>query len=393
MKIVNGNVFIDGKFQKVEVRFDNEKILEIGENLKDDEVIDAKGHDVYAGIIDPHIHGGFLRSFTAAAKDDDSITTEYGTPEEQVRYICHEVTKNGVTSIMPTFGDQTVENYQKIFRTIRKVRKDVKGADPFLFHIEGAYQNPEQSSSFDHNNDVLPIKEHTLAICDNDLSDISIIGLAPELKGSMEWLDWLKKEYPFVHVEAGYTKAPADVMIEAARRGLDQTSHMFNGFEAMHHRIDGPDVGVMMSDTINCQLTLDGYHVSKNWCKLLIKVKGLDHIYGLTDLSTYSGIPEGRHELPNGKVIIAEGGMIKDEKGTIQSGNHNMEQIMYLARNKVGLTKEEVASIFCENVAKCLEIKDRGKIEVGRRSDFTIMDDNYKCLKTIIRGEVYYENN
>lgn len=393
MKIINGNVFIDGKFHKgLEIRFDKEKILEIGENLKDDEVIDAKGNDVYAGLIDPHIHGGFLRSFTAITKEDFELS-EYGTPEEQVRFICNEVTKQGVTSLIPTFGDHTVKDYQNIIRLIRKVKKDVKGAEPFLMHLEGCYQNPNQPSSFNHNNDVLPTKEHTLEICDNDLSDIAIIGLAPELEGSFEWLDWIKKEHPNVNVEAGYTKAPADVMIEAAKRGLNQTSHMFNGFEAMHHRIDGPDVGVMMSDSINCQLTLDGYHVSKNWCKLLIKVKGLDHIYGLTDLSTYSGIPEGVHHFANGKTIVAEDGLIKDEKGTIQSGNHNMEQIMYLARHKVELTKEEVASIFAENVAKCLDIKDRGKIEVGRRSDFTIMDDDYHCKKTIIKGEIYYENN
>lgn len=389
MKITNAHVFIDGRFQDVEVRFDNEKILEIGQNLKDDEVIDAQGQYLYAGIIDPHIHGGFLRSFTASAGRHFSVQ-EYGDPEEQIRYICNEVTKQGVTSIMPTYGDYTVEQYQEIIRLIRKVRKDVQGADPFKIHLEGCYQNPEHSSSFKHYNDVTPDKDHTLAICDYDMSDISIIGLAPELPGSMEWLDWVATQ-PGVHVEAGYTKAPAQVITEAAKHGLNQTTHMFNGFEKMHHRIDGPDVGVLMEDSIKCQLTLDGYHVSPYWCKLLIKVKGLENIYGLTDLCLYSGIPEGVHHFPNGVTIIAEDGLIKDEKGTIQSGNHNMSQIMYLAKNKVGLTAEEVGSIYTENVARCLDISDRGKIEVGRRPDFAIMDEDYNCLKTIIKGQVYYD--
>ena len=63
---------------------------------------------------------------------------------------------------------------------------------------------------------------------------------------------------------------------------------------------------------------------------------------------------------------------------------------MYKARNLVGLTKEEVGSIFTENVAGCLGIKDRGKIEVGRRSDFVIMDDEYNVIKTILKGKVVY---
>ena len=63
MKIVNGKVFIDGRFRDVEVQFENGKITNIGKDLVDDEVIDAKGQYVYAGIVDTHCHGGFLRSF------------------------------------------------------------------------------------------------------------------------------------------------------------------------------------------------------------------------------------------------------------------------------------------------------------------------------------------
>ena len=48
MKIINAKVFIDGKFEDVEVKFDKNQILEIGKDLKDDEVIDAKGNYLYA---------------------------------------------------------------------------------------------------------------------------------------------------------------------------------------------------------------------------------------------------------------------------------------------------------------------------------------------------------
>ena len=393
MIIKNANVFIDGRFHRTDVRYNENEILEIAEDIKpesNEEVIDAEGYDLYAGLIDCHIHGGFFRSFTAQTKP---ISLEkYGSLEEQVRFLCKKVTENGVTSIMPTFGDLTVEEYQESIRTVRKVRKDVEGADPFKFHFEGAYQNPQQSSSFEHNHDVLPSIEHTRLITDDDLSDVSIVGIAPEMPGSMEYLDWLYT-HEGVHAEAGYTKAPAKIIIEAADHGLDQTTHMFNGFEPMHHRIDGPDVGIMLDDRIKCQLTLDSFHVSPYWCKFLIKVKGLENVYGLTDLSEYSGLPEGqRYELYDGHVIIAEGGFIKDEDGTIHSGNNTMDETMRKARHLVGLTKEQVGSIFAENPALCLGVNDRGKIEVGRRSDFVIMDDDYHVQKTIIKGKIFYEN-
>ena len=388
MIIKNARVFIDGKFRNTDVRFDEQTITEIGNDLTGEQIIDARGNDLYAGIIDCHIHGGFLRRFQANVKKE--TWKDYGEPEEQARYICRKVVENGVTSIMPTLGDLTVEEYQEAIRLIRRIRKDVDGADPFMFHLEGTYQNPNHHSSFNHNHDTLPSREHTLAITDNNLSDVCLIGIAPELEGSMEWLKWLCSETK-VHAEIGYTKASAQTVTQAADLGLDQTTHMFNGFEPMHHRIDGPDVGIMIDDRIKCQLTLDSYHVSPYWCKFLIKVKGLDKVYGLTDLSSHSGLPDGVYHFEGGRTIIAGDGFIKDEKGTIQSGNHTMNQIMYKARHNVGLTKEEVGSIYTENVAKCLDITDRGKIEVGRRSDFVIMDDDYNVIRTIIRGKTVYE--
>ena len=62
MLIKNAKVFIDGQFHDTEVKFNEEQILEIGNDLQDDEVIDASGHDLYADIIDAHIHGGWGRS-------------------------------------------------------------------------------------------------------------------------------------------------------------------------------------------------------------------------------------------------------------------------------------------------------------------------------------------
>ena len=68
-----------------------------------------------------------------------------------------------------------------------------------------------------------------------------------------------------------------------------------------------------------------------------------------------------------------------------------MNQIMKKAHTIVGLTREQVGSLFAEKPASCLNITDRGKIEVGRRSDFVIMDDDYNVIKTIIKGKIYYE--
>ena len=109
MIIKNANVFRNGKFEHSDVLFDDKQILKIGKDLdaEGEEVIDAEGKDLYAGIIDCHIHGGFMRSFQANVKKE--TWEKYGEPERQARYICRKVLENGVTSIMPTIGDLTVD--------------------------------------------------------------------------------------------------------------------------------------------------------------------------------------------------------------------------------------------------------------------------------------------
>ena len=62
MKIINAKAFINGEFVSTEVQFDQNGIVAIGNDLPDDEVIDAEGNYLYPGIIDCHNYGGWLRA-------------------------------------------------------------------------------------------------------------------------------------------------------------------------------------------------------------------------------------------------------------------------------------------------------------------------------------------
>ena len=106
-------------------------------------------------------------------------------------------------------------------------------------------------------------------------------------------------------------------------------------------------------------------------------------------MSEASGLPDGTHVV-NGRKITARDGFIYGEDGYIASGNMAINEVMKAARDRCHLTMEEVGSLYCENVAKCLNITDRGKIEVGRKSDLVIMNEDYEALMTIIDGKVFY---
>lgn len=388
MKITNAKVFIDGKFHDdLEVKYDKTGIKEIGKNLIDDEVIDAKGNYLYAGMIDTHCHGGFLRGFnyTTAFKNN-------GTHEEQVRYILENLPKTGVTTVFPTLAiiypprNEIYMDMNECVRNIRKVHKDYRGAEPLKFHFEHPFPTLDR---YLHDGLKTPTKELADAIVDEDYSDVGFFGIAPDYENALNFIDFLVSKG--VKPETGYTKATVEQTKIAADHGLSQASHLYNGYQPMHHRTSGPNEGVLLDDRIKAQLTIDGYHVNPTWIKFTLKCKGIENCYGITDLSGFSGLPEGENVMDDGSIVVTKDGFNWRPDGHLKSGNMVANEIIKCAKDKVGLSMEEIGTLYFENPAKCCDITDRGKIEVGRRSDFVIMDKDYKVLKTIIKGETYYE--
>ena len=119
MIIKNAKVFIDGKFTDTDVRFDDQIITEIGKDLTGDEVIDAKGNYLYAGMVDAHCHGGFKRAFNYHPG-----FRSIGTHEEQVRALLAKLPETGVTTVYPTLAIKNnpineIINVLKQFLTLR----------------------------------------------------------------------------------------------------------------------------------------------------------------------------------------------------------------------------------------------------------------------------------
>ena len=388
MKIINAKVFIDGKFHEgLEVRYDKDRILEIGENLKDEEVIDAKGNYLFAGIVDCHVHGGFQRSVTEITNED-----KYGPFEEQVRYLCDKLAETGVTTFYPTVNPDTAPYAEcgEITRRIRAIRDTIRGAYPLKFHYETAFVTMDRYVEISKDWMQNPTKEISDIMVDHDYSDVAIISVAPEMEGAIDYIDYIVSKG--VMPEIGYDKATAEQTIEAADHGLCQATHLYNGYLPMHHRASTSSAAVLYDDRIKTQITMDGVHVHPIWVKITLKTKGIENCYGITDLCSYAGMPDGWYTMSNGNKFQIRDGFCYHEHGHLVAGANKMDDMMRRAHNIVGLSREEVGLLYCENPAKCLNLNDRGKIEVGRISDFVIMDEDYHVLRTIIKGETYYEN-
>ncbi|MBR2546138.1 MAG: hypothetical protein IKE93_08245, partial [Erysipelotrichaceae bacterium] len=205
MKIINARVFIDGQFVNTEVRFDETGITAIGNDLPDTDVIDAEGNYLYAGIIDCHNHGGWLRSFAYGEED------EFGTYEDRVKFLVEKLPEVGVTTVYPTLGGTQYERIARTVREIRKLRDRYEGTRIGDLQFEGVYPSLKRYMTA---NAVSPSKEHTDWLVDNDYSDVALFHVSPDLPGSMEWCDYMVSQG--VDPTVGNTEASAEDVFEAA---------------------------------------------------------------------------------------------------------------------------------------------------------------------------------
>ena len=369
MLIQNAKVFIDGQYRDVDVRCSDGLITAIGKNLQDNEVINADGMVLYAGMIDTHIHGAKF--------------CEYGEGVDAIKTIAAALPEYGVTSFIATPIVRDIASTQQTMRDIRTAKgspgADILGIFPYM-----PYRNRSLAYYPDH---VPPTKEHTLAVCDNDLSDVKMIYCAPELPGAMEWISWLASQG--VLPMLAYTEATTEQIYEAADRGARIVDHFYNGLPLMDHHTNGSTVGLLLDKRLYLQMTCDGIHVAKPFIDLAIRCKGVEKIIPVSDSSKFVGMPEGTYAMGDRTVIVKDGS-VRDPSGKLVTGAHTYTENMRTMK-RLGYSMEELGTMFSENVARCFNLPDRGKIEVGRRADLTLMDPELNVKQTFVKGQSLYK--
>lgn len=372
MILANGRIFVDGAFHEVDIKVENGLICEIGRNVLGEDRVDVKQQLVFPGFIDTHIHGAFQ--------------VNCGDSAEAMKRICRALPRYGVTSFTPTPIATSIEASVKAVRNIRQAKAEgCSGSDILGIFLYTAYKN--RSIPY-YGKPVYPSKEHTLQLVDEDLSDIFSILFAPELDQNYEWLDWIKENGVLPVI--GFTEGKGNEIYEAVKRGAVLTDHFYNGFPPLDHHEDVSTANCLLADGLHLQLNCDTIHVAVPFIKLAIKVKGIKHILPVSDSSKLVGMPEGEYNLDGMKVFL-KNGAVRDCNGKLVTGAHSYDENMR-ALHKNGFSLEDIGILFTENAANILGLTDRGKIEVGRRADLVVMDNELNVCKTYIKGELCFEN-
>ena len=317
--------------------------------------------------------------------------------EDGVKESMHALFREGVTTFLPTIitnSENVISEILQSFEEIRDKDSVFKDAVPG-YHIEGPFISGNDGPRGAHNQRYVcpPSVEYLKNWQKAAGNNIKIITMSPEWKGSIPFIEYCVKEG--IHVSIGHTSASAGQIREAAAAGADLSTHLGNGCHLEMDRHDNYIWQQLSEDGLWASIIADGFHLPTAVLKVFLKVKG-DRIILISDVTSFGGLPPGKYKTHiGGEVILTEKGKL------YLAGNEKLlagsaKSILYGVNNLVRtgllpiLQAWEAASL---NPSRYLPLSDCGKIAVGKRADFVILEEMNKELipyLTVLNGKIVY---
>ncbi len=373
----NANVYIHGKgIIRTNVLFDD-KILSIGEGVSNAEIIELKDDVIVCpGFIDQHIHGA------------DGFDAMDGK-ESALDKIANAIKKEGVTSFLATTMTESKDKIIKALSVIGDyVEKENDGARVLGAHLEGPFISETfcgaQDSKYILSPNVSDLEEFYKA----SKGHISLVTYAPE-KDNGEFIEKLNQLK--ITPSCGHTNAKYQDVFNATKKGLKCVTHTYNVQSPLHHREVGVVGSALLLDELYTECICDGVHISMPAIKLLLKNKNKDKFILVSDAMRAKYLPDGVSELGGQKVIV-KNGEARLENGALAGSVLTMNKAIENLVKNLNVKIEDAIDFASLNPAKNLNVADKyGSIEIGKVSDFAILDKDFNVVKTIKAGKTIYE--
>ncbi len=336
------------KEKRTDIAVKDGKIAYIGE--LDCEGIDCHGLTVRQGLFDIHTHG--LNGIDTMDNNTEELLMSYA--------------RAGTTSVCPTTTTESRERMAELLNTpIKEVGARFRG-----YHLEGPYINPDRQGGLNGNYARLPDLAEF-----NHFDNVSIITVAPELDGAMEYIRKSRARVCVGHTVAGY-----DTVIEAVEAGACCVTHLFNAMPSLHHR-EPSVLGGAYDGGLYVQLITDGVHIHPSVVRMCYKLFGAERMIIISDSIRSAGLPDGEYE-SGGKAIYVKDGISRIADGNLAGSNATLLKCVFEAV-RMGIPEDDAFKMASETPAKMLGIK-YGKVEVGYDCDLILLDG--ESLKRVIIG-------
>ena len=388
--LINGRLLLPEGIRKGTLLLEKGRIADILPEgplpeMPEAEVIDAGGLYVSPGFIDLHTHGAGGADFM------DGTVEAYLTAARM-----HA--RHGTTLLYPTTLTSTNELLFASFETYEKALT-LCGQDGAAFggmHLEGPFFAPAQAGAQDPRYLRDPKPEEYLDILSRT-DHIARWSFAPERPGSPAFAAALRERG--IVPSIGHTNATFADCDAAYRAGCRLMTHFYSCMSTITRRNAYRYAGVIeygyWQDGMDIEIICDGIHVPADLLKLVVKIKGPEHIALVTDSMRAAGMPEGPSllgGLADGQEVIVEDGVAKLPDRTAFAGSvATADRLVRTMVSEGGVPLETAVRMVTANPARIMGITaGKGSLEKGKDADVVLFDEDIHIYRTIVKGKTVY---
>jgi len=335
---------------------------------------------IIPGLIDIHLHGGF------------GVTFGKGNLKTELEKYSRNATSRGVTSFVITITGPDADTIHKLISDYAQILEQIRqwpGACPVGLHLEGPFLNPERHGAYNPAWIRSPLFEELKHYLEAGRHWIKHITIAPELPGSEEAATMLNKAG--VVVSLGHSNADYKNASDALSGHYSHVTHAFNAQSPLHHRKPGVVGAVLASDHATAELIADGHHVHPAAMKILHRCLGTERIVLITDAMPGAGLPDGDYELVGQKVKVTNGKATLPDR-TLAGSTATLDRCVRTMVQQVGVPLKDAVRMASLNPARVIREAHRiGSLEVGKRADFAVMDEELNIIATFVKGISVYQ--
>ena len=338
------------------------------------EVHDLDGMLLLPGFIDVQVNGG------------GGILFNERTDVDGIRSIAEAHYQYGTTGFLPTLISDELDVVERALRASeRAIDEGIPGV--LGVHIEGPFLNPERRGVHDQNK-LRRLTAETVASLKPLHNGKTVLTLAPEAVDRDAVANLVSNGFI---VCAGHSNASYDETILALERGLRGFTHLFNAMSQLGAREPGV-VGAALDDRDSwCGVIADFHHVNPASLRIAHRCKGADKLMLVTDAMPPVGSDMKQFRLLD-KIVEVSDGVCRDQNGTLAGTALNMATAVRNMMNATGVALPEAVNMASASPAAFLRLGERvGTIDVGKRANFVVADDDLRVAMTWIDGKVVFE--
>ena len=222
---------------------------------------------------------------------------------------------DGVEGICPTFVSCSLDQFQLGMKVLKETKKhtSINRCRLLGAHMEGPFLCKSYSGAHDIENICKPSISALNERIKGFESEIALMTLAPELKGSFDVISRLRELN--ILVSLGHSSADFDSAMKAFSNGVSMVTHTFNAMKGLHHRAIGPVGAAARRDDVFLGLIADGVHVHSDMIRLL-KIIAPKQIVLVSDAISAYGLGDGSFDWDK-RLITVENGLCRLPDETI----------------------------------------------------------------------------